>query len=62
MLKEHEKLLSELTQRLFLVAERHGVNKEVVNRAVSDLRYIFSKDPEKKENWCLLCQQKREKP
>lgn len=51
---KNEELLTEITQRFFLAAEKERLNKGVVNQAISDLKYIFLKDAEKKEDWCLL--------
>jgi hypothetical protein len=54
--KLNEKLLAQMTDKLLETGEREHLDMKVVNRFVALLQYIFRKDPNRKDDKCMLCQ------
>jgi len=52
----YEKLKTQIIEAFYRKAEKENLEQGIVNKCVADIQYIFSKDPEKKEDECYICE------
>jgi len=52
--KKNEELLTEVTQRFFLAAEKEQLDRDIVNKAIADVKRIFAKNPKKRDKRCFI--------
>lgn len=52
---DDEEILTKTIKVLYRQAERLHLDKDIVAAFISDLQYIFHKDPKKRDEVCFVC-------
>ena len=55
MAVDNEKVLTNIIKAIYKKAEKEHLDNDIVAEFVSDLQYIFHKDPKKRDDWCFVC-------
>lgn len=58
MLSEEKKdeVRTKVTETLYHTAEKKQLSRKITNKAIRMIQHIFNKDPKKKDNKCMLCE------